>query len=84
MAAEKGFHLQSDRLLQEEAATAILLVLLIVCAILLIGLAIVCVCRRRRGTQKVEFEVFTNENISSKDTKVEPTNVTNPITINEK
>ncbi len=55
-----------------------------VCLAAVAVIVAVCLCRRRRISQKVEFEVFTNENVSSKDTKAESTNATNPLPIIEK
>jgi hypothetical protein len=60
------------------------IVFLVVLILVLLALLVGCYCRRRRNTQKVEFEIFTNENISSKDTKIESNNVTHPIPVIEK
>jgi hypothetical protein len=55
MAADDGFHLERGRRLEEETDAADLVVLVVVCIVILALIAIGCFCRKRRGTQKVEF-----------------------------
>lgn len=78
---EKYLTIQKSRFLEETTVSneVIVIVILCVCSVITIGVLIYCCLKKKRQTQKIDFEVFTNENVSAKDTKPESVNATNEV-----
>lgn len=68
---EKYLTIERSRLLEETTVSneVIAIIILCVCSVIALIALIYCCLKKRRQTQKIDFEVFTNENVSAKDTK---------------